>query len=136
MARPSSTQPTEGELEILRHLWDAGRPLELGTLCSLLRHDKEVATTTVATMLKVMLDKGLVKRAKGPKAWLWSAKATRSATAGQMLTRLVDKVFDGSAQQLVSQLLDSGKLSDEDRRQIVAMLKSQDKRTERKPPDK
>ena len=131
MARPSSSQPTEGELEILRHLWDAEGPLELGALCALLRQEKEVATTTVATMLKVMLDKGLVKRAKGSKAWLWSAKVSRSATAGQMLTRLVDKVFDGSAQLLVSQLLDTGKLSDEDRRQLLAMLKSAEKNTEK-----
>lgn len=128
MARRASTQPTEGELEILRHLWEAGEPLELGALCARLREEKDVATTTVATMLKVMLGKQLVARTKGPKSWLWAAKVSRDATASQMLTRLVDKVFDGSAQLLVSQLIDTGKLSDEDRRQIVAMLKGAEKK--------
>ena len=61
MARPSNPHPTDGELEILRVLWSAG-PSSLSTICESLRTEREVATTTVATMLKVMLDKELVKR--------------------------------------------------------------------------
>ena len=61
MARPPSQHPTDGELEILRTLWDRG-PSSLSEICESLREGREVATTTVATMLRVMVDKGLVKR--------------------------------------------------------------------------
>src|SRR4051812_1656871 len=62
MARPPSVQPTEGELEILKVLWEAG-PSGLRQVCAGLRAHRPVATTTVATMLKVMQEKGLVERA-------------------------------------------------------------------------
>ena len=61
MARPPSTHPTDGELELLQILWQAG-PSSLGRICTALRLRRPIATTTVATMLKVMLDKGLIRR--------------------------------------------------------------------------
>ena len=66
MARPASSQPTDGELEILRVLWREG-PSELGVVHRALvaERGRKIAKTTVATMLKVMLDKGLVRRAVG-----------------------------------------------------------------------
>ena len=121
MARSASNQPTEGELEILKLLWDS-EPQELGQICAALRDQRPVATTTVATMLKVMMNKGLAKRTKGKRGWVWTAKVSREANTGNMLTKLIDRVFDGSAQLLVTQLLEQGKLSDEDRRQIRALL--------------
>jgi predicted transcriptional regulator len=68
------------------------------------------------------MNKGLAKRTKGKRGWVWTAKVSREATTGNMLTKLIDRVFDGSAQLLVTQLLEQGKLSDEDRRQIRALL--------------
>jgi predicted transcriptional regulator len=121
MARPARLQPTEGELELLKILWEQG-PCELGTLCTAIRQRREVATTTVATMLKVMLEKNLAKRTRGARAWLWSAKVSREATSSQMLQNLVDHVFDGSAGLLVSHLVDDGKLSPAERRQIRELL--------------
>ena len=61
MARSPSDQPTQRELEILAVLWEHG-PASLGTVCDALRRQRPLATTTVATMLKVMLDKKLVTR--------------------------------------------------------------------------
>ena len=57
MARPASDQPTDGELEILNILWEIG-PAELRLIHAALNARRKVATTTVATMLGVMLDKG------------------------------------------------------------------------------
>ena len=121
MARPPSQQPTDGELEILKVLWDSG-PTELGTICSAVRRDRPIATTTVATMLGVMLEKALVKRTDGPRGYLWSARISREAAAKRVLRKLVDRVFDGSAQRLVSQLLTDNRLNEEDRREILRLL--------------
>ena len=121
MSRPKSTQPTDGELEILTLLWGAG-PCELGSLCSELRRARPVATTTVATMLGVMLKKGLVRRVRGPRGYLWSAKVDRETTARKLTERLIDRVFDGSAHLLVAHLVKSTKLSESDRREVIELL--------------
>jgi predicted transcriptional regulator len=110
MARPASTHPTDGELEILRVLWDRG-PLGLGEICDALRREREVATTTVATMLKVMLEKRLVKRKQAGRAAQWSAAVSRDAAAKSMIGKLVDGIFDGSAERLVAHLVEGGELS-------------------------
>lgn len=110
MPRPPSTHPTDGELEILRILWDRG-PLGLGEICESLRRERDVATTTVATMLRVMLDKALVARKRAARGHQWSAAVTQSATADSMLGKLMDGVFDGSAHRLVAHLVEGGQLS-------------------------
>lgn len=136
MPRPKSTQPTDVELEILKLLWNAG-PSELGQVCTELRRQRPVATTTVATMLSVMLRKGLVKRARSPRGYLWSARAPRDVTTRQLVDRLIDRAFDGSADLLIAHLVES-KLSDKDRRQVLALLargKTDDRRRKSSPSD-
>lgn len=109
MPRPRSPHPTDGELEILRVLWDQG-PSPLGAICDALRTQRDVATTTVATMLKVMLDKKLVKRASEGRGYIWSAAVTRESTANSLVGKLVDGLFDGSAERLVAHLVESKQL--------------------------
>lgn len=131
MARPASAQPTDGELKILKVLWPSG-PMPLGHVCAALRRQRPVAATTVATMLQVMRGKGLVKRTRGPRGYLWSAKVSQEAAATRLLGKVLDHVFDGSAQRLVAHLLDAGKLSAQDRQEIRRLLETSDRR---KPPD-
>ena len=99
MARQGSTVPTDRELEILHVFWDDG-PQTLSQVCTVLRRQRDVATTTVATMLKVMLDKNLVKRKQRQRGSLWSAKVSRTVTSTGMVSKLINHLFDGSAQRL------------------------------------
>lgn len=121
MSRPRSRQPTDGELEILRFLWDEG-PGEFGAVCEAIQETRPVAKTTVATMLKVMLEKGLVRRTKGERGWVWSARVTRRIATRGLVARLLDGAFDGSAQRLVSHLIEDGRLTDEERQEILRLL--------------
>ena len=123
MARPPSTHPTDGELEILRVLWERG-PTSLGELCEALRRERDVATTTVATMLRVMLDKGLARRKRAGRGHRWSAAVTHAAAARSMVGKLVDGVFDGSAGRLVAHLVEGGKLSDNELAELRQLIDS------------
>jgi len=125
MARPPNAHPTDAELEILKALWDSG-PTELGQVVSALNLSKTVATTTVATTLKVMMQKGWVERGKGPRGYLWSARVPREQTSSGLLMRLVDRVFDGSAGRLVARLVEDGALSERDREEIRRLLETKD----------
>jgi predicted transcriptional regulator len=110
MARRASQHPTDGELEILHVLWKRG-PSSLATVCDELREERDVAVTTVATMLRVMLDKGLVRRKPSGRGHQWSATVTHDAAARSMVGKLVDRIFDGSAGRLVAHIVEGGQLS-------------------------
>ena len=84
--------------------------------------ERDVATTTVATMLGVMLDKGLVRRKKATRGYRWSAAVSREAAAKGMVGKLVDLVFDGSASRLVAHLVEDGKLSDNELAELRTLI--------------
>jgi BlaI family transcriptional regulator, penicillinase repressor len=128
MARTPSTQPTDGELEILNVLWSAGRA-DLGTIRAILQQKRPVVTTTIATMLKLMRDKGLVDRGDGPRGYVWSANITRKAARAGLIGRLIDLAFEGSARGLVAHTLETGKLSAQDRQEIRRLLDEGERKT-------
>ncbi len=123
MARNTSSHPTDTELEILQVLWEHG-PASLGSVCDVMRTRREVATTTVSTMLKVMEQKNLVKRREiqGKRGSLWAASVTRQRAARGMVGKLIDRVFEGSTRQLVAHILDDRKLTIEDRDALRRLL--------------
>lgn len=131
MARPASQHPTDGELEILRVLWESGVS-SLGTICEALRRERDVATTTVATMLRVMLEKGLVRRKQATRGLQWSAAVTQSAAAKSMVGKLVDGVFDGSASRLAAHLVEAGQLSADELTELRILIDSNSDRASRK----
>jgi predicted transcriptional regulator len=122
MARPPSTQPTDGELEILKVLWELG-PAGLGQVHSAMQAHRAVALTTVATMLKMMLAKGLVSRRDGDRGYEWSARISRKVAVSGLIGKLVQHVFDGSARRLVAHLLQEGDIGDRERAEILELLK-------------
>jgi BlaI family penicillinase repressor len=127
MARPASSQPTDGEMEILKVLWVIG-PAELGQIRAQLQKQRPVATTTIATMLKVMLGKKLVKRSDGERGYVWAARASRTRTATDLVRKVLDHVFDGSAGRLVAHLLEETELYARDRDEIRKLLEAFDAR--------
>jgi len=135
MARPPSTQPTDGELEILKILWETG-PAGLGQIHDVLRERRGVAITTVATMLKMMLTKELVQREDGPRGYLWTARVSRKAAVSGLLGKLVQHVFDGSARRLVAHLIQEGDLDEREREEILDLLKSQTEKDKKLSPRK
>jgi predicted transcriptional regulator len=121
MARPPSNQPTDGELELLQFLWDAG-PSELGAIHQSLAAQRKVALTTVATMLTVMLAKNLVTRKRQGRSWVYTANVTRDSAAKPIVRKLVDRVFDGSARGLVAHLLEHESLTDAERKELLELI--------------
>lgn len=124
MARPPSAHPTDGELEILHVLWNNG-PTGLSVVCEALRAEREVATTTVATMLRVMLDKGLVKRQGAGRAARWSAAVTHQMAAGGLVGKLVDHVFAGATDRLATHLVEGGQLNSQQLTELRKLIDQQ-----------
>lgn len=113
---------TDVELEIMQVLWD----LERGTVrdvYEILRARRQVAYTTVMTMMGILEEKGHLKRRKEGRAFLYTPKKPRQKVLASMVDEFVGRVFGGSARPLVLGLAKDKKLSEEDLREIERVLK-------------
>ncbi len=125
MARPPSPSPTERELEILQVLWEAGEA-SLSEVREVLSRERPVAATTVASMLKIMSDKGQVERTPDRR---WRAVVTRNTAGKGLLDRLLNVVFDGSAQRLVAHVVESHPMTRQEVDQLRKLLEDHQKRS-------
>jgi len=101
-------KPTDAELAILRVLWSRG-PSTVREVAEAM--DREAAYTTILKLLQIMTEKRLVVRNESARTHVYKAVYTVDQTQRQIVTDLLDRVFDGSAAKLVVQALAAGKAS-------------------------
>jgi len=121
MPRPTATQPTEVELQILRALWKHGSAT-VRQIHESLSAQKDTNYSTTVKMLSVMLDKGLVRRDESARPHVYRPAATQQMTQRRILGDLIQKVYAGSAGSLVLQALSSQKASSEELAEIRRLL--------------
>lgn len=121
MPRSRSPQPTEVELQILRILWDRGVS-PVSEIHAQLKLLKDVNYSTTVKMLAVMLQKGLIRRDESAQPHLYRPVLTRKKAGRQMLSYLIDRVYEGSALGLVLQALSHAPASPEDLQEIRRVL--------------
>ncbi len=114
-------KPTESEIEILQVLWekDAATVREVHEVLSVY---KDSGYTTTLKLLQIMHEKGLVTRDDSSKTHIYKANVDKEKTQQQMLGKMVDALFGGSASQLVMQALGSSQPSQQELEEIQAML--------------
>jgi BlaI family penicillinase repressor len=107
VARPRHEYPTPAELEILRVLWEHGPATVRDVMQALEAQGKSGrAYTSVMSLMNVMADKALLVRKPEGKAFIYTTKATRAKTLGGMVGDLLDRAFEGSANDLILHLLE------------------------------
>jgi BlaI family transcriptional regulator, penicillinase repressor len=116
-------KPTESELEILNVIWDKGRAT-VREVHDVLEAQKQSGYTTTLKLMQIMFEKGLLEREATGKSHVYKAAIRREDAQGQMLQRMIDNVFSGSASQLVMQALGHHKSSPEELDAIRKYLKT------------
>jgi len=107
------------ELDVMGVLWDLGS----GTVTEV--RDKlpaDLAYTTVLTILRNLEAKGFVDHVAEGKAHRYVPKVARRTARRSALTKIVDKLFHGSPEQLIAQLVEDEELSSEDLKRLRALL--------------
>jgi len=108
MARRKTEQLTPLELEIMDVLWATGP----ANVQSVQQHlERELAYTTVQTMLNILHRKGKVKRTLKDRAYFYKPAVSRSQVVGQHMSDIVDRLFGGSAESLVMSLVETKHLT-------------------------
>ena len=108
MPRPKSENLTPLELEIMHVLWAEGP----ANVQSVQQHlPRELAYTTVQTMLNILHRKGKVKRTLKDRAYIYKPVVSRSQVLGQHVSDVVERLFGGSAESLVMSLIETKHLT-------------------------
>jgi len=112
-------KPTDAELAILRVLWARG-PSTVRQVAE--QMGREGGYTTVLKLLQIMTEKRLVRRDESSRTHVYEAAHTQDQTERQLVSDLLDRVFDGSAVKLVLQALAATKSSHEELDEIKKLI--------------
>jgi BlaI family transcriptional regulator, penicillinase repressor len=93
-------KPTASELEILRVLWSRG-PSTVRQVLDALNEKKDMGYTGVLKLLQIMVAKGTVRRDETERAHVYEARRPAEQTKRQLAGDMLQRVFEGSASQLM-----------------------------------
>jgi len=114
-------KPTASELEILRVLWARG-PSTVREVHEALREKKSLGYTSVLKLLQIMTAKGIVQRNETQRAHVYEAGVPAEQTKRQLAGDVLQRVFEGSASQLMMHVLAGRKASPEEINELRRLL--------------
>jgi predicted transcriptional regulator len=117
------------ELEIMQVLWDGAGPrtvadVQAGLVDTL---GKDLAYTTVQTMLNVLLRKKKVRRTPVGRAFAYQAAISRQGATQTAINDLVARMFGGSGEALLMALIDTRQITPEQIERASRLLSAQEK---------
>ena len=121
MKQEPRINPTPSELEILQVLWSRG-PSTVREIHDVLSKQKDVGYTSALKLLQIMTTKGLVTRTEDQRAHVYQATEPAEATKQQVVADVLQRVFRGSASQLMQHVLSGRRGSKEEIEEIRRML--------------
>jgi predicted transcriptional regulator len=104
-ASTATHKPTASELEILRVLWARG-PSTVREVHEALSATKPVGYTSILKLMQIMTEKGLVRRNEEQRAHVYEACEPAEKTKRQIAGDVLQRVFEGSARDLMMHALD------------------------------
>ena len=91
-----------------------------------LRDTRPVAYTTVMTMMRILEDKGYLKKSLVDRAHVYRPAQRRQLVVGAMLRDFLDRVFDGAPDALLLHLANDNQLTDKQRRIVKQLIEEID----------
>ncbi|MGB9433519.1 MAG: BlaI/MecI/CopY family transcriptional regulator [Candidatus Acidiferrum sp.] len=113
MATTSTRKPTSSELEILHVLWERG-PSTVREVHQTLNEKRPIGYTSVLKLMQIMTAKGTVRRNEQQRAHVYEAVQPEEKTKRELALDVMQRVFDGSASELMMHALAGRKASKEE----------------------
>ena len=121
---------TDRELDIMSVLWREGS----GTVAEIREAlGEEVGYTTVLKMLQILERKGAVDHEREGRAYRYVPLVEPVRAGGRALTRIVNKIFHGSAERLLATLVEDRQFSDEEIARMRSILDGAERRRDVRP---
>lgn len=113
---------SDAELEILEVLWAAGEALNANDIRARLSQNKDWERTTVLTLIRRLLDKGVISQEKR-EVYYYMPCIERSAYVKKETKNFVNKFFKGSAKNLTAALIADEEMSGEEIEELRAYFR-------------
>lgn len=129
MARPRAKELTERELEVMHVFWDETQAESGGGLTvsdvrdSLQKSGRELAYTTVATLVRILVEKDFLAQMNEERPFLYRAVRSFDEVSGNLLGDMIQKVFGGSREKLLLRLMDERKLTRKELKALEDILR-------------
>ncbi len=123
---PKKFELSEVQLAVMRALWNSGQATT-AEVVALVTRQRELAYTTVATLLTRLEKRGLLVSVSHGRERLYTAKVSRNQVESDMVTGLVNRLFQGDAGALMSHLVQHKEVSSDDLEQAKQLLQEHDK---------
>lgn len=113
---------TQAQHEILEVIWDKPAGATVAEVWQTISARRDVARTTILNQMDRLENRGWLKRHKSPTGNRYVATISREQARRNLAAEFVDAFFDGSASQLVSNLLGAKKLTKSELEQLRQLL--------------
>jgi predicted transcriptional regulator len=114
---------TGQELEIMKVIWRLG-PATVRQVYEDMREQRQIAYTTVMTMMNILESKGFLKKNSGDKAFVYAPSKPEKQVLRAMVREFVDRVFNGAAEPLLLHLVEDEKLTASELDEIRKTIRS------------
>ena len=113
---------TAAELEMMNVIWRIG-PCSVSQVVEQLQPHRDLAYTSVSTIVRILEQKGFVTSAKEGRGHLYAAAVPKEEYQAMSLKHLMSNVFDDTPTLLVERLLDNESLTTEELSKIKVLLR-------------
>ena len=125
MARTPAKELTERELQIMQLFWKRGEMNAAEARDALAEAGLDLAYTTVATLVKILVDKDFLLQTNNERPYRFIPVRSYEEVSGRLLGDLVERVFDGSRELLLTRLLEQKRLTAKERAFLEQFLNEQ-----------
>jgi predicted transcriptional regulator len=112
---------TPQELAIMKVVWRLGSAT-VRDVYEALRSERTVAYTTVMTMMRILEEKGYLRKTLVDRAHLYRPTRARQQVIGAMVKDFVDRVLDGASGSLLVHLAKDNRLTPKQRKVLQQLL--------------
>ena len=131
MAKADSSPLTDAQREIMEVVWERGEAT-VTEVRDALAQQRELARNTVQTMIVRLEEKGWLKHREQGRTFVYSANRPRAVSLGAKVTQMIDRLFAGSPEEMVTALIEYRGLTSGEAVRIRKMIDEADTKQNRK----
>src|SRR6202049_483783 len=118
---------TELENDVMQAVWDAA-PCSVEAVHQVVSRNHNVKETTVRTLLRRLEQKGYLRHEAKGRAYVYQATEPSRSLAARAVRQIIDRLCQGSVEELVSGMVDAKVLSQGELKQLAKLVRSRQRR--------
>ena len=126
MVRPAAKELTERELEVMHVFWKQGELSAAEARDGLAELGIDRAYVTVANLVRLLVEKGFLEQTNEERPFTYRPVREFKEVSRSLVRELLERVFHGSREELLVQVLGQKKLTAKERAVLLQILKEQE----------